>query len=55
LKLIEELADRLLILDAGRAVFMGTLQEARESDLAERGGSLEEIFLAATGGHSVEE
>jgi len=55
LKLIEELADRLLILDAGRAVFMGTLEEARESDLAQRGGSLEEIFLAATGGHTVEE
>ena len=40
LKLIEELADRLLIIDSGRAVFSGTLAEARESDLAERGGSL---------------
>ena len=49
LKLIEELADRLLIIDSGRAVFSGTLEEARESDLAERGGSLEEIFLRATG------
>lgn len=49
LKLIEELADRLLIIDSGRAVFSGTLAEARESDLAERGGSLEEIFLRATG------
>ena len=49
LKLIEELADRLLIIDSGRAVFSGTLEEARQSDLAERGGSLEEIFLRATG------
>ena len=49
LKLIEELADRLLIIDRGRAVFSGTLDEARSSDLAYRGGSLEEIFLAATG------
>ena len=49
LKLIEERADRLLIIDSGRAVFTGTLSEARASDLAERGGSLEEIFLAATG------
>jgi len=49
LKLIEELADRLLIIDRGRAVFSGTLDEARSSDLAQRGGSLEEIFLAATG------
>ncbi len=49
LKLIEELADRLLIIDSGRAVFTGTLEEARGSDLAERGGSLEEIFLKATG------
>jgi ABC-2 type transport system ATP-binding protein len=55
LKLIEELADRLLILDAGRAVFTGTLEEARKSDLAWKGGSLEEIFLAATGAQSVEE
>jgi len=50
LKLIEELADRLLIIDFGRVVFSGTLDEARDSDLADRGGSLEEIFLAATAG-----
>ena len=55
LKLIEELADRLLIIDSGRAMFTGTLAEARESDLAERGGSLEEIFLAATGGAVIED
>ena len=55
LKLIEELADRLLILDAGRAVFTGTLEEARASDLADSGGSLEEIFLAATGARPVED
>jgi ABC-2 type transport system ATP-binding protein len=46
LDLIEALASRLLIMDRGRAVFSGTLAEAR----ATRGsGSLEEIFLAVTG------
>lgn len=55
LKLIEELADRLLIIDHGRAMFSGTLQEARESELARSGGSLEEIFLTATGGRIAEE
>ena len=55
LKLIEELADRLLILDGGRVAFMGTLEEARESELAAEGGSLEEIFLAATGAQPAED
>jgi len=50
LELIEALADRLLILDRGRRVFLGTLAEARAT-LAGAGGpqSLEEIFLSATG------
>ena len=46
LELIEELAHRILILDHGRRIFLGTLEEARES-LAP-GDSLEEIFMAAT-------
>lgn len=49
LELIEALADRLLIMDHGRAVFAGTLSEARESLSADPRSSLEEIFLAATG------
>jgi len=50
LELIEELADRLLILDRGRRVFLGTLEEAGESLAARPGSSLEEIFMAATEG-----
>ncbi len=46
LELIEELADRLLILDRGACIFLGTLDEAR-TNLAP-GESLEEIFFAAT-------
>ena len=46
LELIEELAHRILILDRGRRIFLGTLEEARET-LAP-GDSLEEIFMAAT-------
>ena len=34
---------------------MGTLEEARESELAAEGGSLEEIFLAATGAQPAED
>ena len=49
LELIEALADRLLIMDHGRAVFAGTLAEARQSLSADPHSSLEEIFLAATG------
>lgn len=46
LELIEELAHRILILDRGRRIFLGTLEEARAT-LAP-GDSLEEIFMAAT-------
>ncbi|MCY3003666.1 MAG: ABC transporter ATP-binding protein [Planctomycetota bacterium] len=49
LALIEELATRLLILDRGRNVFTGTLDEARERFREHAGSSLEEIFFAATG------
>ena len=47
LELIEALADRLLIMDHGRAAFAGTLAEARAA-IGEASGSLEEIFLAVT-------
>jgi ABC-2 type transport system ATP-binding protein len=49
LELIEELADRLLIINHGRRVFLGTLDEARAAHPAQSGMSLEEIFMAATG------
>jgi ABC-2 type transport system ATP-binding protein len=52
LELIEELAHRILIVDHGRKVFVGTLAEARTSLRASEGSSLEEIFLAATEGSS---
>jgi ABC-2 type transport system ATP-binding protein len=50
LVLIEELGTRILILDRGRKVLEGTMQEARSILAAGAGqGSLEEIFFAATG------
>lgn len=48
LELIEELADRLLIIHGGRRVFFGTLAEARAAHAAQEGSSLEEIFMAVT-------
>jgi ABC-2 type transport system ATP-binding protein len=47
LELIEELADRLLIVHRGRKVFAGTLGELRR-EFSAGDGSLEEIFLAIT-------
>ena len=49
LSLIEELGTDLLILDRGRKIFEGTMEEARTT-LAEHAGAstLEEIFFAAT-------
>jgi len=49
LELIESLAHRILILDRGRCVFLGTLDEARAKLAGAAGASLEEIFLYATG------
>lgn len=49
LELIEELSARLLIIDRGKRVFMGTLSEARVHLSVAEGSSLEDIFLAATG------
>jgi ABC-2 type transport system ATP-binding protein len=48
LDLVQELADRLLILDHGRTAFVGTLAEARASLAAHPGSTLEEVFFAAT-------
>jgi ABC-2 type transport system ATP-binding protein len=54
LELIEALAHRILILDRGRAVFVGTLEEARaQLSNGRAGSSLEEIFFAVTeSGHA---
>lgn len=49
LELIEALADRILIIDEGRKVFEGTLQDARTAVSLTESDSLEEIFFAATG------
>ena len=50
LGLIEELCSHLLILDGGRPVFRGTLEEARAlASEGGNGGGLEELFFAATG------
>ncbi len=48
LELIEALAHRILILDRGRRVFLGTLEEAHASFAPHAQGDIEEIFLAAT-------
>jgi ABC-2 type transport system ATP-binding protein len=48
LELIEELADRLLIINRGRSVFSGTLAEARGSLAGNESSRLEEIFLRVT-------
>jgi ABC-2 type transport system ATP-binding protein len=50
LVLIEELAHRILIVDRGRKIFVGTMDEARATLSAPPGSSLEEIFMAATEG-----
>ena len=54
LELIEALADRLLIIDKGRRVFVGTLAEAHRRLSVVEGSTLEEIFFAATGGEAPE-
>lgn len=52
LELIEELADRLLIINHGRRVFHGTLAEAREAHAGAGNTRLEEIFMAITEGQA---
>jgi ABC-2 type transport system ATP-binding protein len=48
LELVEQLAHRILILDRGRKVFLGTIGEARASISTSEGSDLEAIFMAAT-------
>jgi len=48
LELIQELADRILILDRGTKRFEGTLQEARSTLALGEDKDLEDIFLTAT-------
>ncbi len=48
LELIEELADRILILDRGRKKFEGTLSEARAALAMGDDQSLEAIFMSVT-------
>lgn len=48
LELVQELGDRILIVDKGRKIFDGTLDEARASIRASEGSTLEEVFFAVT-------
>jgi ABC-2 type transport system ATP-binding protein len=50
LHLVEEVCSRVIIMDQGRKVADGTVQElAARADLATTGSNLEEIFLTVTG------
>jgi ABC-2 type transport system ATP-binding protein len=50
LHLVEEICTRVIIMDRGRKVADGTVQElAARADLAAAGSSLEQIFLSVTG------
>ncbi len=48
LDLVQELCHEIVILDRGRKVFAGTLDDARRTITAAPGSSLNEIFFAAT-------
>jgi ABC-2 type transport system ATP-binding protein len=53
LHLVEEVCTRVLIMDQGRKIADGSVQElAARADLAEAGSSLEQIFLHVTGHES---
>ncbi len=53
LPLVEEICTRVIIMDHGRKVADGTVQElATRADLAASGSSLEQIFLTVTGRHN---
>ncbi|MBI4729438.1 MAG: ABC transporter ATP-binding protein [Acidobacteria bacterium] len=54
LEVAERLCARVAIIDRGRAVAVGTLDELRERSRAQ-GDSLEDIFLELTGGPEVED
>lgn len=50
LSMVEELANRVMVLQAGKLVVLGTIDELRERMPAMRqGANLEDIFLAVTG------
>jgi len=51
LSIVEEIADRIGIIDRGRLSFLGTLQELREA-MASDHCSLEHLFLERTGNHN---
>jgi ABC-2 type transport system ATP-binding protein len=48
LELVEQMAHRILILDRGKRVFLGTIAEARATIAPSEGSDLEAIFMAAT-------
>jgi ABC-2 type transport system ATP-binding protein len=48
LELVEQLAHRILILDRGKRIFLGTIAEARAAIATTDGTDLEAIFMAAT-------
>ena len=49
LNVAEEVSDRIAIIDSGKIVSIGTLNELRSS-VGEAGNSLEDIFLQLTSG-----
>ncbi len=55
LMLVEALCDRVLILDRGRKVALGSLAEIRGLATLHKGASLEDVFFAVTEGGSVKE
>lgn len=50
LELVQELAHRILIINRGEKVFLGTMTEARATIQKGENATLEEIFMAATEG-----
>ncbi|MGI8589215.1 MAG: ABC transporter ATP-binding protein [Chloroflexia bacterium] len=50
LEVAQEMCDRVAIIDRGRIVAVGTLDELRRATNLGEGGSLEDIFLRLTGG-----
>lgn len=54
LELVQALGHRVLIMDRGQRVFLGTLSEARTVAAAEESTSLEEVFLAITEGRAAQ-
>jgi ABC-2 type transport system ATP-binding protein len=55
LEIAQVICDRVAILDHGRIVAQGSLEELRQSAHAARDASLEDIFLRLTGGEEERE